>query len=274
MLHTQLCGYIEYLWYYVQPNHICANIQCIYILLLVQHRLNMKWYLSDNDLSDSNFTSESFVWNPVHNSTNGNHLAWEEEGCVENFSLNDDKTSITVKEPGVYLVYVQLTYSLKKDGNSSNIHLNLTVEFTYTEDKVEFNGAFDNRQLTEKEQDAHLTAFFLLKMTAGNKLSIIAYPKNRIKYDDVRPFSSYITIVRYADLSGWEGKKLSASVQTYALCLCQLFSFLLFKSQNWSSSVMMSKRWPVASEAFMKLNREMLKPQEEIWQLNKFGLFV
>ncbi|XP_017314913.1 uncharacterized protein si:dkey-220k22.3 isoform X2 [Ictalurus punctatus] len=138
----------------------------------------------------------------VHNSTNGNHLAWEEEGCVENFSLNDDKTSITVKEPGVYLVYVQLTYSLKKDGNSSNIHLNLTVEFTYTEDKVEFNGAFDNRQLTEKEQDAHLTAFFLLKMTAGNKLSIIAYPKNRIKYDDVRPFSSYITIVRYADLSG------------------------------------------------------------------------
>lgn len=126
------------------------------------------------------------------------YLGWMEEWC-NNISLDKSKMWITVQEPGVYLVYVQLTYSLR---NSSRVDLSMRVQFRYPEDEVEFIGAFDTRQHTEEQQDALLSKFFLLQMKAGNKLSIKAHPKERIKYTDVRPFSSYITIIRYADLSG------------------------------------------------------------------------
>ncbi|TSK14481.1 hypothetical protein Baya_0464 [Bagarius yarrelli] len=126
------------------------------------------------------------------------HLSWEEMWSA-NISLDESKTWMTVQEAGVYLVYVQLTYSLT---NSSSVDLSMGVEFSYAEREDEFIGAFDTRQATEKEQDAHLSKFFLLHMKAGNRLAIKAHPKERLKYDDVRPFSSYITIVQYADRSG------------------------------------------------------------------------
>lgn len=126
------------------------------------------------------------------------HLSWEEMWSA-NISLDESKTWMTVQEAGVYLVYVQLTYSLT---NSSRVDLSIIVEFNYAEGEDEIIAAFDTRQPTEKEQDAHLSKFFLLQMKAGNRLSIIARPKDRLKYDDARPFSSYITMVRYADWSG------------------------------------------------------------------------
>lgn len=176
-------------------------------------------------------------------------LAWENVWDSKNFLLDKSKTWIKVEEQGVYLVYVQLTYSLKKDGKSNSVDLTLKVEFNYTESKEEFTGAFDTRELREKEQDAKLSTFILLHMEAGNSLSILATPKERIKYDDVRPFSSFISIIRYADLSAWAGRSYQLPMSSYMLYVCQLFLFLLLKSQNWSSSVMMSKWWPVASEA-------------------------
>ncbi|XP_034156429.1 uncharacterized protein si:dkey-220k22.3 [Pangasianodon hypophthalmus] len=138
----------------------------------------------------------------VNTSAEDSRLAWVKEWNTDNIFLDENKTWISVAKPGVYLVYIQLTYSLKKDGNSSSVDLMLRVEFSYPEGKEEFSGAFDTRQLTEKEQDAHLSTFLLLQMRAGNRLSILAYPKDRMKYDDVRPFSSYIAIIRYADWSG------------------------------------------------------------------------
>lgn len=117
----------------------------------------------------------------------------------DNISLNERNIWMTVQEAGVYLVYVQLTYGLK---TSSRVDLSMILEFSYAESTDEFTGAFDTRQPTEKEQDAHLSKFFLLKMKAGNRLSIKAYPKDMIRYDDDRPFTSYVTIVRYADWSG------------------------------------------------------------------------
>lgn len=75
----------------------------------------------------------------------------------------------------------------------------LNVKFRYPENTEEFSGAFETHQLTEKERDAHLSAFILLKMESKNELSIQAHPKQMIKYNDIRPFSSYITIIRYAD---------------------------------------------------------------------------
>lgn len=119
--------------------------------------------------------------------------------CANDISLDDSKMWITVEKQGVYLAYVQLTYSLKNDSKRSNVDLTLKVVFSYTEGTEEFTGAFDTRQFTETERDAHLSAFLLLHMKAGNRLSIQAHPNDMIKYNDIRPFSSYITIIRYAD---------------------------------------------------------------------------
>lgn len=126
--------------------------------------------------------------------------------CANNISLDDSKKWITVGKQGVYLVYVQLTYSLKKDANSDSVDLSLNLEFRYTEDGKELAAAFDTRQLTEKETDGHLSAFLLLDMMAGNQLSVVAEPKKRIKDNDISPFSTYTTIIRYADLWDWAGR--------------------------------------------------------------------
>ncbi|KAG7314705.1 hypothetical protein KOW79_022008 [Hemibagrus wyckioides] len=134
----------------------------------------------------------------IHDNKTDEYLRWEEVWNA-NISLEGNKKWMTVHESGVYLVYVQLTYSLK---NSPRVDLSMRVEFGYPEGMEEFIGAFDTRQPTDKEQDAHLSKFFLLHMKDGNRLSIKARPKERIKYNDVRPFSSFITIVRYADWSG------------------------------------------------------------------------
>lgn len=128
-------------------------------------------------------------------------LAWDRKWGSKNFTLDESKMQIKVEEQGVYLIYIQLTYSLKKDENSTSVDLTLNVEFNYDESQEEFAGAFDTRELREKEEDAHLSTFILLPMKAGNSLSILATPKERIKYNDVRPVSSFISIIRYADLS-------------------------------------------------------------------------
>lgn len=119
------------------------------------------------------------------------------EQCA-NVSL-DDKTWITVEKQGVYLVYVQLTYSLKNTLKLSTVDLMLNVVIWYPDQTEELSGAFETRQISEKETDAHLSAFILLKMDSKERLSIQAHPKAMIKYNDIRPFSSYITIIRYAD---------------------------------------------------------------------------
>lgn len=153
--------------------------------------------------SEPYLTIESFVWHPVNTTfTKDKHLAWVKESGTDhgNVFLDDSKMWITVGKQGVYLVYVQLTYSLKKDANSSRVDLMFYMEFNYTDGTEEFTAAFDTRQLTEKETDAHLSAFLLFDMEAGNRLSITAHPKEMIKYNDISPFSSYITIIRYADL--------------------------------------------------------------------------
>lgn len=199
-------------------------------------------------------------------------LAWDNKWGSKNFTLDESKMRIKVKEQGVYLIYIQLTYSLKKDEKSTSVDLTLNVEFNYDESQEEFAGAFDTRELREKEEDAHLSTFILLPMKAGNSLSILATPKERIKYNDVRPVSSFISIIRYADLSAWAGRSYQLPMNSYMLYVCQLFLFLLLKSQNWNSSVMMSKWWPVASEASTNWKQKILNNRKKY--NDKFGMFA
>ncbi|KAF7688659.1 uncharacterized protein si:dkey-220k22.3 [Silurus meridionalis] len=137
-----------------------------------------------------------------NNSATDDHLILVKEWCEKNFSLDENKMWITVEQTGVYLVYVQLTYSLKNDGKSSSVDLSFYVDFRYPEGQEDYSGSFDTRPLSETEQDAHLSSFFLLHIKAKNSLAIKTHQKERIKYNDVQPFSSYITIIRYTDWSG------------------------------------------------------------------------
>ncbi|KAI5615552.1 hypothetical protein C0J50_0233 [Silurus asotus] len=141
------------------------------------------------------------VINVSNNSATDDHLILVKEWCEKNFSLDENKMWITVEQTGVYLVYVQLTYSLKNDGKSSSVDLSFYVDFKYPEGQEDYSGSFDTRPLSETEQDAHLSSFFLLHIKAKNSLAIKTHQKERIKYNDVQPFSSYITIIRYTDWS-------------------------------------------------------------------------
>ncbi|KAL6463760.1 hypothetical protein MHYP_G00281510 [Metynnis hypsauchen] len=126
-------------------------------------------------------------------------LTWEEECCVSHLILDRNKTWITVKEKGIYLIYVHVTYGLKGNGRKD---LRLIVNFNYTGDKgmeqQEIAADFDTRELTETEQDASLSAFLLLNMSPMEQLSVRVSEENLIKRD-IRPFTNYISIIRYAD---------------------------------------------------------------------------
>ncbi|XP_053340850.1 uncharacterized protein si:dkey-220k22.3 [Clarias gariepinus] len=152
-----------------------------------------------------NLPSKAFSLFKVKNSTaEKNLLVWEKEEDVNNFSLNESKTLIKVEEQGVYLCYVHLTYSLEKDGDLSSkelVDLSWVMTINFPESTEDFVGAFDTRQLTEKEQDVQLSGFFLLHFKAGNTLFISSPSRMRINTNISKPFSSYITFVRIADWS-------------------------------------------------------------------------
>ncbi|XP_037389143.1 uncharacterized protein si:dkey-220k22.3 isoform X2 [Pygocentrus nattereri] len=129
-----------------------------------------------------------------------NFLTWEEECCVSHIILDQNKKWITVKEKGIYLIYVHVTYGLKGNGT---VELRLFVNFNYTGNggmaRQETAADFDTRELTEKEQDASLSAFLLLNMRPMEQLSVHVSAKDLINYNDIRPFTNYISIIRYAD---------------------------------------------------------------------------
>ncbi|XP_072548881.1 uncharacterized protein [Salminus brasiliensis] len=129
------------------------------------------------------------------------HLTWAEEFQNSNLILDPSRKWIIVEERGVYLIYLQVTYTSKivNTLNSDTLNLELFVDFNYTEGKQEFSAAFDTQKLTENTQEAHLSIFFLLHMNPKEKLAVRAYPVDKISNDNTRPISSYITIVRYAD---------------------------------------------------------------------------
>lgn len=134
------------------------------------------------------------------NTTTEGRLLWESEWRVTGqIFLDETETWITVKERGVYLIFIQVTYNLEKDGNNTTVDINFIVDFNFTDGKQQFDAAFDTRQVNSK-QDAHLTSLLLIEMEAGEKISVLALPKETIDLTS-RPLSSFITIVRYSDWS-------------------------------------------------------------------------
>ncbi|KAK1787902.1 hypothetical protein P4O66_016381 [Electrophorus voltai] len=156
-------------------------------------------------IPDSLCTSKAHYLLKVKNSSADSRLTWNEEWKNSQFYLDSDQAWLTVKEQGFYLLYMQVTYGLKGtdlDKGVSSADLSLIVDYRYKQGEQEFAAAFDTRPLTDREQDAHLHNFLLLRMRAGEQLSVRAQPKERIKYSDIRPISSYLTMVSFSILEG------------------------------------------------------------------------
>ncbi|XP_062845273.1 uncharacterized protein si:dkey-220k22.3 [Trichomycterus rosablanca] len=143
-------------------------------------------------------SSKAHVLLKVKNTTEDGLLVWEDEWRASKILLDETETWITVKERGVYLIFIQVTYALVKDGDSTTVDLKVIVDLNFTENRQQFAAAFDTRHLSSADQDAHLTSLFLIEMKAGEKISVSASPKKWISTEP-RPFCSFITIVRYAD---------------------------------------------------------------------------
>ncbi|XP_076869608.1 uncharacterized protein LOC143519742 [Brachyhypopomus gauderio] len=148
-------------------------------------------------------TSKAHYLLKVNSSCADGRLTWAEEWQSSQLYLDSNHTWITVKEQGFYLIYMQVTYVLRganDDSRMSPVDLSLILDYRYAQGEQEFAAAFDTRPLMDKVQDAHLGNFLLLRLNAGEQVSVRAQPKERIKYNDIRPFSSYLTMVRYAGL--------------------------------------------------------------------------
>ncbi|XP_066509140.1 uncharacterized protein si:dkey-220k22.3 [Hoplias malabaricus] len=124
-------------------------------------------------------------------------LVWNEECCNRPIKLEQNQTWITVTERGIFLIHLQVTFGLQKGNNT--VDLQLFVDFNYTEGDQEYAAAFETRKLTDNEKDAQLSIFLLLKMNASDSLSVRTHPENLVKYKEEQPFSSYISIIKYAD---------------------------------------------------------------------------
>ncbi|KAG9281735.1 hypothetical protein AMEX_G297 [Astyanax mexicanus] len=125
-------------------------------------------------------------------------LVWAEEFHASNIVLNSSNKWISVKERGVYLIYLQVTFDLNLINDS--VDLELIVDFAWNDNGIqEFAAVYDTRKHTKKNEEAHLSTFLLLHMNAQDRLAVRANPNDKIQYTDTRPITSYITIVKYAD---------------------------------------------------------------------------
>ncbi|XP_051965859.1 uncharacterized protein si:dkey-220k22.3 [Xyrauchen texanus] len=132
-------------------------------------------------------------------------LMWENEWeghRNESEILDHTGKWIVIQESGVYLVYIQVNFKLKTHSNSSSptsVELKLLVHFNYGENTQMFAAAHDTQMVNANTvQDAKLNAFLLMYMKSTNQLSVRTFPSDMVNIDS-RPFSTYITILKWSD---------------------------------------------------------------------------
>ncbi len=104
-----------------------------------------------------------------------------------------------IREKGVYLVYIQVNFQLKpQKDNSSTVELKILVDFSSDGEKQIFAAAHDTQVVIDPPQDAKLNTFLLMKIQSTSQLSVRVSPSEFVNFDP-QPFSSFITIVKWAD---------------------------------------------------------------------------
>ncbi|XP_050966375.1 uncharacterized protein si:dkey-220k22.3 isoform X2 [Labeo rohita] len=128
-------------------------------------------------------------------------LVWEDEWRgYRNGSesiLDHTKMSMVIREKGAYLVYIQANFVLRSQNNSNSaVDLKILVGLN-GEDM--FSAAHDTQMVYgSSTPDAKLNTFLLMKMDSSSKLSVKVRPSNLVNFQP-RPFSTFITIIKWAD---------------------------------------------------------------------------
>lgn len=101
-----------------------------------------------------------------------------------------------IREKGVYLVYIQVNFQL--NSTNSTVELKILVDFSSDGKKQLFAAAHDTQVVINPHQEAKLNTFLLMKMQPTSQLSVRVFPSKFVNFDP-QPFSSFITIVKWAD---------------------------------------------------------------------------
>ncbi|KAK9975014.1 hypothetical protein ABG768_023078 [Culter alburnus] len=159
------------------------NVNDSTIESMFRHQVSQEKWL----LKACNHTDNRLVWDDE----------WEAHKSRGESILDQNRTWIVVREKGVYLVYVQANFELKPQKDTEK--LNLLVDLNYGEKTEIFTAAHDTWVVNGNTSiDAKLNTFLLMYMQSTNQLSVRVYPSNLVNYN-ARPFSTFITIIKWAD---------------------------------------------------------------------------
>lgn len=118
--------------------------------------------------------------------------------------MDDTNKWIVIKEKGVYLFYIQANFQLKFNSSFTKVDLKLNVHFDYGEGTQIFAAAHDTvvkaDTVVENDtvQDAKLNTFLKMDLNSNSKLSVTAFPCDRVGISP-KPFSTYITLIKWSD---------------------------------------------------------------------------
>ncbi|KAK7164600.1 hypothetical protein R3I94_003094 [Phoxinus phoxinus] len=152
---------------------------------MFRHQVSREKWL----LKACNHTDNRLVWDDE----------WEKHRNQNDSILDHNKTWMVIREKGVYLVYIQANFVLKQKNSESTVELKLLVDINYGENPEIFSAAHDTQVVNvNTSPDAKLNTFLLMYMQSTNQLSVRVFPSDLVNYDS-EPFSTFITIVKWAD---------------------------------------------------------------------------
>ncbi|XP_043095838.1 uncharacterized protein si:dkey-220k22.3 [Puntigrus tetrazona] len=151
--------------------------------------------------SRKSFSREQWLLTARDYNTN-NYLIWEDEWRgytdLHESILDQSNVSMVIQEKGVYLVYIQINFQLHPQKDKTSTELKILVDFGFDGKKELYSAAHDTQNVSVPYHEAKLNTFLLMKMQPTSQLSVKVFPSECVNYTP-RPFSSFITIVKWAD---------------------------------------------------------------------------
>ncbi|XP_036381791.1 uncharacterized protein si:dkey-220k22.3 [Megalops cyprinoides] len=138
--------------------------------------------------------------NDEHQSSEGS-LMWtsDPENPSEGLSLSPNRTWISVKERGLYLLFVQATFKVT---TTTTTNLMLRVDVQYEERTDMFSAIFKtycgSQACVEEQSDVVLSKPILLRMHPGDNLTVVTSHRELVDYTRY-PIPTFLTLFKYSD---------------------------------------------------------------------------
>ncbi|XDV20758.1 hypothetical protein PO909_026020 [Leuciscus waleckii] len=170
----------------VSGGQIISTVNVSAIESMFRHQVSRgKWLLK---VQACNHIDNRLVWDDE----------WEDHRNNGESILDHNKTWIVIREKGVYLVYIQVNFALPQKNSTYTVDLKLLVDLNYEQPEM-FSATHDTQVVNANtSQDAKLNTFHLIYMQSTSQLSVRVFPSDLVNYE-TRPFSTFITIIKWAD---------------------------------------------------------------------------